>query len=180
MRIVPASVESRCLAIHDPGEMGLDLVLPQVRNEFLHVGSPCRCPASRRDASSHWKIWIVQPDGTGLQKLGDVIALDSVWAADGNIVFTDALSGPAALATISRFEVKTGRRTPLIPASFFGDLNGDRKVDLKDLLIVLRALGRSAEPGFDPRDRNRDGRIGGGDLLRLKDLCSDDGCSVQP
>lgn len=48
--------------------------------------------SSNRDTTSeHWKIWQVQSDGTELVKLGDVVALDPVWTADGKVLFSDEI-----------------------------------------------------------------------------------------
>jgi len=48
----------------------------------------------------------------------------------------------------------------------FGDLNGDDRVDILDVMIVVRDFGRSS--GFDPlADRNGDGRIDIFDLVRV-------------
>lgn len=63
---------------------------------------------SNRDASSsNWKLWIVQPDGTGLQKLGDVVGQDPVWTRDGKILFTDELIQSRANGAVSLLNPQT-------------------------------------------------------------------------
>jgi dipeptidyl aminopeptidase/acylaminoacyl peptidase len=75
--------------------------------------------SSNRDTTSeHWKIWIVQPDGTGLGRLGDVIALDPVWTRDGHLLFTDATCDCDSLSAPSVLDPVTGtkRRISLMNA----------------------------------------------------------------
>lgn len=63
--------------------------------------------SSRRDSSGHWKIWVIQSDGSGLRQLGNTMALDPVWTQDGRVLYTSemvstgALSAPVLLDPIS-------------------------------------------------------------------------------
>ena len=71
--------------------------------------------SSNRDtASEHWKVWIVNSYGTGLRKFGDIIALDPVWTKDGNILFSDELSGIGATSAISMFNPTTGIKSIVV------------------------------------------------------------------
>jgi hypothetical protein len=65
--------------------------------------------SSNRDvASEHWKPWIIQANGTGLQKFGDILATDPVWLSNGSILFSDETSGIGALSAISLFNPLSG------------------------------------------------------------------------
>lgn len=65
--------------------------------------------ASNRDKTSeHWKIWIVQPNGSGLKKMSEVMALDPVWTKDGKILFTDETAPTRALADVALLDPSTG------------------------------------------------------------------------
>jgi Tol biopolymer transport system component len=65
--------------------------------------------ASDRDTSSeHWKIWSIQPDGSGLRNVGDIIALDPVWAPDGRILYSDEVGESNALSAITVFDPISG------------------------------------------------------------------------
>ncbi len=71
--------------------------------------------SSNRDVTSeHWKAWIVRPDGTGLQKFGDFLAIDPVWTKDGNILFSDETSGVGAASAISLFNPSTGIKRVIV------------------------------------------------------------------
>jgi len=68
--------------------------------------------SSNRDpASIHFKIWNVQPDGAGLARIGDTLAVDPVWTRDGKILFSDEVSGARANAAISLLDPATGLKT---------------------------------------------------------------------
>ena len=56
------------------------------------------------------KIWRIQPDGTGLLKLGDVIGLDTVQLPNGHILFSDETTGTGAVATVTDLDVVSGTR----------------------------------------------------------------------
>jgi Tol biopolymer transport system component len=74
--------------------------------------------SSNRDTSVEgWKIYIVQPDGTGLMKLGDTRATDPVWTKDGNILYSDETSGTGALVAVSLLNVTTGKKTVITKQS---------------------------------------------------------------
>lgn len=65
--------------------------------------------SSNRDLNSeHWKPWTIQPDGTGLRKLSDLLATDPVWTRDGNVLFSDELSDYGAAAAITLYNTNTG------------------------------------------------------------------------
>lgn len=71
--------------------------------------------SSNRDVTSeHWKAWIIQPDGTGLQRFGNVLATDPVWTKDGNLLFSDETSGIGALSAIALFNATTGLKKVLV------------------------------------------------------------------
>ncbi len=68
--------------------------------------------SNRDNTSEHWKIWQVQFDGSGLTKVGDVVALDPVWTVDGKVLFSDELGGPPhASATITLLAPATGTKS---------------------------------------------------------------------
>ena len=67
--------------------------------------------SSNRDRSSqHWKLWIVQPDGTQMQRFADVHGLSPSALPDGRVVFTDETLDPAADSSIAIVDSVTGRR----------------------------------------------------------------------
>jgi Tol biopolymer transport system component len=67
--------------------------------------------ASDRDTTSeHWKIWSIQPNGTGLGKIADIIALDPAWTRNGNIIFSDILAKSSAITAITVLDPITGRK----------------------------------------------------------------------
>jgi Tol biopolymer transport system component len=67
--------------------------------------------SSNRDTTSeHWKIWRIQPDGTGLAKVGDVIGLDPVQLPDGHVIFSDETSNTGAVATVTDIDITSGSR----------------------------------------------------------------------
>ena len=78
--------------------------------------------SSNRDATSeHWKIWWVQPDGSGLAKIGDVVALDPTWLPTGKILFTDEIGGPTnAQSSVTLLDPATAKLT------IVSNLNGFR------------------------------------------------------
>lgn len=71
--------------------------------------------SSNRDTSSeHWKVWVIRPDGTGLRKFGDLMALDPVWTKDGTVLFSDEISGTGAVSTISQLNPSTGAKSIVV------------------------------------------------------------------
>lgn len=64
--------------------------------------------SSNREKSGAWKIWVVQPDGSGLQKLGDVRGHGPRWLPDGRIVFADEAIASQAASALSIFNPLTG------------------------------------------------------------------------
>jgi Tol biopolymer transport system component len=67
--------------------------------------------SSNRDTTSErWKIWQVQPDGTGLHKVGDVPGHDPIWLPNGQIAFTDESMASKALAAVSILNPATGAK----------------------------------------------------------------------
>ncbi|GAC1609634.1 MAG: hypothetical protein NVS3B3_16570 [Aquirhabdus sp.] len=64
--------------------------------------------ASNRDTSSeHWKIWAIEPNGTNLRKVGDIIGQNPVWMGDGRVLFTDEVIASKALSAVSIFNPVT-------------------------------------------------------------------------
>jgi Tol biopolymer transport system component len=70
--------------------------------------------SSNRDRSGHWKLWVVQPDGSGLHRVADITGLDPKWLPDGRIAFTDEASESRALAVASVFDPQTGSKYPIV------------------------------------------------------------------
>lgn len=67
--------------------------------------------SSNRDATSeHWKVWRIQPDGTALVKVGDLIGLDPVELPNGHILFSDEIIDTGAVAAVTDFDVTSGTR----------------------------------------------------------------------
>ena len=74
--------------------------------------------SSNRDTTSeHWKAWIVGPDGTGLQRFGNFMALDPTWTKDGNVLFSDETTGTGAISAISLFTSSTGLKRVVVNQS---------------------------------------------------------------
>jgi Tol biopolymer transport system component len=68
--------------------------------------------SSNRDpAAANNKIWIVQPDGTGLQKVSDAIGYHPAWTKSGTLLFTDTIPGTRALSAVSQLDPATGKKT---------------------------------------------------------------------
>lgn len=67
--------------------------------------------SSNRDTTSeHSKIWRIQPDGTGLVKINDVIGLDPVQLPNDHILFSDEITDTGAVATVTDLDVVAGTR----------------------------------------------------------------------
>lgn len=67
--------------------------------------------ASNRDQSGHWKIWHVNPDGTGLARLGDIVGLDPVLLSNGHVIFSDEFSHTGTVASITDLDPISGTKT---------------------------------------------------------------------
>lgn len=81
--------------------------------------------SSDRDTSSeHFKIWVIQPNGTGLRKIGDVIGLDPAWMPDGRILFSDEFNAFKAQESVSVLDVATGKKR--VVSNVQGYLNGSK------------------------------------------------------
>jgi Tol biopolymer transport system component len=65
---------------------------------------------SNRGEKDQWKLWKVQADGTGLQKIGDVRGHEPVWLRDGRILFVDETLRSKALSAVSVLTPATGAR----------------------------------------------------------------------
>jgi hypothetical protein len=59
----------------------------------------------------------------------------------------------------------------VVPAKVKGDLDGDGKVTVNDLLVLQAFLGYTPVGTFDARDLNGDGKIDSSDLQILMSLC---------
>ena len=53
-------------------------------------------------------IWSIQPDGSGLRKIGDVAGSDPIWMPDGRIAFSSPGVTSKALSAVSIFNPATG------------------------------------------------------------------------
>ena len=127
--------------------------------------------SSNRDSTSeHWKIWTIQPDGTGLAKLGDIIATDPVWTADGRILFGDELSGTGGLSVISAYSPASASKTVVVNQAgfmigvgirpFTGAANVNPNSSGKLRVAILSSLTFDATKAVD-RSTLRFGRTGG-------------------
>lgn len=65
---------------------------------------------SSNRGSDHWKIWKVQPDGSGLAPVGDQLGLDPVQAPDGRILFSDETGDSKSLAAITLLDPTSGKK----------------------------------------------------------------------
>jgi Tol biopolymer transport system component len=130
--------------------------------------------SSNRDTSSeHWKIWIIQPNGSGLKKVGDTLALDPVpLPNNGLIIFSDEFSNTPSdtvLSEISMLDPISGTKNVVTSVSTFlpkGDTNNDGIVNCSDMFIIKSIIGKKlGQSGFNPRaDANSDGIIDVRDL----------------
>lgn len=64
--------------------------------------------SNRNSSSGRYKLWMVQPDGSGLRKVGDTPGHDPIWLLDGRVVFTDEGMASKALAAVSILNPTTG------------------------------------------------------------------------
>ncbi|MBK7006903.1 MAG: TolB family protein [Burkholderiales bacterium] len=60
------------------------------------------------------RVWSIQPDGSGLRKVGDVAGSGPVWLPDGRIVFSDRRITSKALNEITIFNPVTGARQVVV------------------------------------------------------------------
>lgn len=60
------------------------------------------------------KIWSIQPDGSGLRKVGEVEGSGPVWMPDGRIAFSDARITTKALNEITIFNPATGAQQVVV------------------------------------------------------------------
>ncbi len=70
--------------------------------------------SNRGTGPDEWKIWSIQPDGSGLRKVGDVGGGGPVWMPDGRIAFADAGITSKALSAISIFDPATGAQRVVV------------------------------------------------------------------
>jgi hypothetical protein len=65
--------------------------------------------SSNRERSDTWKLWLVQPDGSGLRKLADVEGDEPVWTSDNRVLFSNAhVPSSRALSSISILDPASG------------------------------------------------------------------------
>lgn len=69
--------------------------------------------------------------------------------------------------------------TYVTPGAPPGDLDGDGRIDIKDVNIIMGVLNTPAWGTKDPRDLNHDGMITVLDARKLVTLCSKPGCAAQ-
>ncbi len=60
------------------------------------------------------RVWCIQPDGSGLRKVGDVSGSGPTWMPDGRIAFSDARITSKALAEITVFNPVTGAQQVVV------------------------------------------------------------------
>lgn len=70
--------------------------------------------SNRGPNSDVQKIWSIQPDGSGLRKVGDVGGSGPVWLRDGRIAFSDARNTSKALSEITIFNPATGAQQVVV------------------------------------------------------------------
>lgn len=70
--------------------------------------------SNRGPNPDEWTTWSIQPDGSGLHKVGDVAGSDLVWLPDGRIAFSDARITSKAVAEITIFNPATGARQVVV------------------------------------------------------------------
>lgn len=97
--------------------------------------------SSNRDRSGRWKIWVVQPDGSGLRMLGDIAGHDPRWMPDGRVLFTDEPVGSRALATVSLFDPQRGTKHVI--------------VDVQGYAVSIDIRPNKAENRLNPRSRGK-------------------------
>lgn len=67
--------------------------------------------SSNRDTSSeHWKLWMIQPDGTGLRSIANTIGLSPTVLRDGRLLFTDEMMASRPISSIGIVNPVTGAK----------------------------------------------------------------------
>lgn len=67
--------------------------------------------SSNRDTSSeHWKLWMIQPDGTGLHSVANTTGLSPAVLRDGRILFTDEMMASRPISSIGIVNPATGAK----------------------------------------------------------------------
>ena len=70
--------------------------------------------SDRSSSSGDNKIWMVQPDGSNLHKVGDALGFDPIWLLDGRIAFSaNGDVATKALAVVSILNPATGETRPV-------------------------------------------------------------------
>jgi hypothetical protein len=91
------------------------------------------------------------------------------------------LAGPLPLAAGSFYEFDGGHllsTTPPPPPPARCDVDGDKDIDLNDLLDIAHAFGHKASSKTDPRDSDANGVINLKDLLKCIQKCTRKYCAV--
>ena len=70
--------------------------------------------SNRGPDSDKWKIWSIQPDGSGLRKVGDIAGHEPVWMPDGQIAFSGIRRGSKALSEITLLNPVTGAQQVIV------------------------------------------------------------------
>jgi hypothetical protein len=70
--------------------------------------------SNREGTGDRWKPWIVQPDGTGLRKLADVVGHDPHWLPDGRLVITHEALSNRAVSGLSVVNTANGARQAVV------------------------------------------------------------------
>jgi Tol biopolymer transport system component len=96
--------------------------------------------SSNRNAS-HFRIWQVQPDGSGLAPVGDNVGLDPVRLPDGRILFSNEVGGSVAMAVITVLDPATGAGIDIRPRLNRNHINPSSRA-----LVPVAVLSKS---GFD-------------------------------
>lgn len=97
--------------------------------------------SSNRDGAG-WKLWRVQPDGTGLAKIGEVPGHDPVWLPNGEVLFLDeSLPSSKALAALSVVNPTTGIKRVVVHVQGYSapiDVRPNRTPNR----VFVRGIGR--------------------------------------
>jgi TolB protein len=70
--------------------------------------------SSNRESPMTWRLWKVQPDGTGLTRINDVAGHDPVWSNDGRIFYTDEAPDSRSTARVATLNPADGTRTVVV------------------------------------------------------------------
>jgi TolB protein len=76
--------------------------------------------SNREGTGDRWKPWIVQPDGTGLRKLADVVGHDPHWLPDGRLVITHEALSNRAVSGLSVVNTANGARQAVVDVRGYG------------------------------------------------------------